>query len=50
METRFRRLCVCFQVILVYESILLCMCSGNVLIGYYIFCIYVYLYDYEVLV
>ena len=25
--------CVCFQVILAYESIVLCMCSGNVLIG-----------------
>ena len=34
METRFHRLCVCFQVILAYESIVLCMCSGNVLIGY----------------
>ena len=28
------RLCVCFQVILAYESIVLCMCSGNILIGY----------------
>ena len=27
--------CVCvFQVILAYESIVLCKCSGNVLIGY----------------
>ena len=34
METRFHRLCVCFQVILAHESIVLCMCSGNVLIGY----------------
>ena len=25
--------CVCFQVILAYESIELCVCSGNVLIG-----------------
>ena len=33
METSFHRLCVCFQVILAYESIVLCMCSGNVLIG-----------------
>ena len=30
METSFHRLCVCFQVILAYESIVLCMCSGNV--------------------
>ena len=29
METCFHRLCVCFQVILVYESIVLCMCSGK---------------------
>ena len=30
--------CVCvFQVILAYESIVLCKCSGNVLIGYAIF-------------
>ena len=35
METRFHRLFVCFQVVLAYESIVLCMCSGNVLIGYH---------------
>ena len=34
METSFHGLCVCvFQVILAYESIMLCKCSGNVLIG-----------------
>ena len=30
----FPLVCVCFQVILAYESIVLCKCSGNVLIGY----------------
>ena len=35
METIFLGLCVCvLQVILAYESIVLCMCSGNVLNGY----------------
>ena len=29
----FPLVCGCFQVILAYESIVLCMCSGNVLIG-----------------
>ena len=29
METRFHRLCVYFQVILAYESIVLGMCSGK---------------------
>ena len=29
METRFHRLCVCIQVILAYESVVLCMCSGK---------------------
>ena len=29
METSFHRLCVCFQVILAYESIGLCKCSGK---------------------
>ena len=33
METRLHWF-VCFQVILAYESIVLCKCSGNVLIGY----------------
>ena len=30
----FPLVCVCFQVILAYESIVLCKCSGKVLIGY----------------
>ena len=29
METRFHRLCGCFQVILAYESIVLCKYSGK---------------------
>ena len=33
----FPLVCVCFQVILAYESIVLCKCSGNVLIGYLIY-------------
>ena len=36
METRFHRLCVCFQVILAYESIVLCMCSGKYIDIYFI--------------
>ena len=36
METSFHGLCVrVLQLILAYESIVLCMCSGNVLIGYW---------------
>ena len=36
METRFHHLCVCFQVLLAYESILLCMCSGKYIDIYFI--------------
>ena len=45
METRFHRLCVCFQVILAYESMVLCMCSGNVLIAYFIFYTFFYYFN-----
>ena len=32
----FHRLCVCFQVILAYESIVLCKCSGKYIDIYFI--------------
>ena len=36
METSFHRLCVCFQVILAYESIVLCKCSGKYIDIYFV--------------
>ena len=37
METSFHGLCVCvFQVILAYESIVLCKCSGKYIDIYFI--------------
>ena len=36
MEISFHRLCVCFQVILAYESIVLCKCSGKYIDIYFI--------------
>ena len=36
METSFHHLCVFFQVILAYESIVLCKCSGKYIDIYFI--------------
>ena len=36
METSLHRLCAFFQVILAYESIVLCMCSGKYIDIYFI--------------